>query len=169
MNARELRICILDLQDEYCTACEHRINRSPKHCIVNCTVGADLYRLGGKLAPRVEQIREYSKRKNWEEWQPKILEMLKKEIPMYVIAGEIGCEENTLRKHLKKMGLWQPTSRKQIQENARKRWDERCKQAVILREAGATYQAICQQLKCSRNGLYQQLEKRGLKGNQVRS
>ncbi|WP_080497199.1 helix-turn-helix domain-containing protein [Bacillus cereus] len=94
---------------------------------------------------------------------PKILEMLQKEISMNVMAREIGCEAITLRKHLQKMGLWQPTSRKQIQENARKRWDERCKKAIILREKGFTYKAICKQLGCSRNSLHQQLEKRGLK------
>ncbi|QDZ77290.1 ArsR family transcriptional regulator, partial [Bacillus cereus] len=34
---------------------------------------------------------------------------------------------------------------------------------VMLREKGLTYQAICQQLGCSRNSLYQHLKKRGLK------
>ncbi|CUB53412.1 hypothetical protein BN2127_JRS10_02277 [Bacillus subtilis] len=163
MNAKEIRIYILDLQDQHCAACEHRTNQSPKYCVENCKVGEDLYRLGEKLAPRVEQVRENPKRKNWEELMPKILEMLQKGMPMYVIAVEIGCEVNTLQKQLKKMGLWQPTSRKQIQENAHKRWDEQCKQAVILREKGFTYQAICKQLECSRNGLHQQLKKRGLK------
>ncbi|MBG9618020.1 hypothetical protein ABE15_34210 [Bacillus cereus] len=94
---------------------------------------------------------------------PKILEMLQKEIPMSVIAIEVNCEVNTLQKQLKKMGLSQSTSRKQIQENAHKRWDERCKQAVMLREKGFTYQEICKQLGCSRNSLSQHLKKRGLK------
>ncbi|UIJ69745.1 zinc-finger domain-containing protein (plasmid) [Bacillus cereus] len=163
MNAKETRIYILDLQDQHCAACEHRTNDAPKYCMVNCKVGADLYRLGKQLAPRAEQVRESSRRRNWETLMPKILEMLQKKISMSAIAGEIGCEANTLRKRLKKMGLWHPTSRKQIQENAGKRWDERCEQAIMLREIGLTYKAICQQLGCSRSGLYQQLEKRGLK------
>ncbi|MGR5865580.1 helix-turn-helix domain-containing protein [Bacillus cereus] len=33
----------------------------------------------------------------------------------------------------------------------------------MLREKGLTYQAICQQLGCSRNSLYHHLKKRGLK------
>ncbi|PEZ11865.1 hypothetical protein CN345_32160, partial [Bacillus thuringiensis] len=65
--------------------------------------------------------------------------------------------------HLKKIGLWEPTSRKQIQENAYKRWDERCKKALMLREKGLTYQAICKQFGCSRNSLNEHLKKRGLK------
>ncbi|PEP81298.1 zinc-finger domain-containing protein [Bacillus toyonensis] len=163
MNAKEIRIYILDLQDQHCAACEHRTNQSPKYCMKNCKVGEELYRLGKELASRIGQVRRNPKRKNWEELMPKILEMLQKEMPKYVIAVEIDCEVNTLQKQLKKMGLWQPTSRKQIQENSHKRWDERCKQAVILREKGFTYQTICKQLECSRNGLYQQLKKRGLK------
>ncbi|WP_176548459.1 RNA polymerase sigma factor [Bacillus toyonensis] len=163
MNAKKTRMYILDLQDQHCATCEYRTNQSPKYCVENCKVGEELYRLGKKLAPRVGQVRENPKRKNWEELMPKILEMLQKEIPMYVIAVEINCEVNTLQKQLKKMGLWQPTSRKQIQENAHKRWDERCKQAVMLREQGLTYQEICKQLGCSRNSLYQHLKKRGLK------
>ncbi|HDR3896736.1 TPA: sigma-70 family RNA polymerase sigma factor [Bacillus cereus] len=154
---------ILDLQDQHCAACEHRTNQSPKYCLENCQVGEELYRLGKKLAPGVGQVRENPKRKNWEELMPKILEMLQKEIPMSVIAIEINCEVNTLQKQLKRMGLWQPTSRKQIQERAHKRWDERCKQAVMLREKGFTYQEICKQLGCSRNSLSQHLKKRGLK------
>ncbi|MEK4418438.1 zinc-finger domain-containing protein [Bacillus sp. FSL K6-0268] len=54
MNAKETRIYILDLQDQHCAACEHRTNDSPKYCMVNCKVGADLYRLGKQLAPRTE-------------------------------------------------------------------------------------------------------------------
>ncbi|MEK4584107.1 helix-turn-helix domain-containing protein [Bacillus cereus] len=163
MNAKEIRMYILDLQDQHCAACEHRTNQSPKYCLENCQVGEELYRLGKKLAPGVGQVRENPKRKNWEELMPKILEMLQKEIPMSVIAIEINCEVNTLQKQLKRMGLWQPTSRKQIQERAHKRWDERCKQAVMLREKGFTYQEICKQLGCSRNSLSQHLKKRGLK------
>lgn len=163
MNAKEIRMYILDLQDKHCATCEYRANQSPKYCLKNCKVGEELYRLGKKLAPCVGQVRENPKRKNWEELMPQILEMLQRELPMYVIAIEVNCEVNTLQKQLKKMGLWQSTSRKQIQENAHKRWDERCKQAVMLREKGLTYQAICQQLGCSRNSLYHHLKKRGLK------
>ncbi|MEK4500057.1 zinc-finger domain-containing protein [Bacillus sp. FSL R12-0069] len=106
MNAKEIRMYILDLQDQHCAACEHRTNQSPKYCLENCQVGEELYRLGKKLAPGVGQVRENPKRKNWEELMPKILEMLQKEIPMSVIAIEINCEVNTLQKQLKRMGLW---------------------------------------------------------------
>ena len=33
---------------------------------------------------------------------PQILEMLQRELPMYVIAIEVNCEVNTLQKQLKK-------------------------------------------------------------------
>ncbi|MGR5979626.1 zinc-finger domain-containing protein [Bacillus cereus] len=66
MNAKEIRMYILDLQDQHCAACEHRTNQSPKYCLENCQVGEELYRLGKKLAPGVGQVRENPKRKNWE-------------------------------------------------------------------------------------------------------
>ncbi|PEZ11441.1 hypothetical protein CN345_32405, partial [Bacillus thuringiensis] len=104
MNAKEIRMYILDLQDQHCVTCEYRTNQSPKYCVENCKVGETLYGLGKKLAPGIGQGRKNPKRKNWEELMPKILEMLQKGIPMYVIAVEIHCEVNTLQRHLKKIG-----------------------------------------------------------------
>ena len=46
------------------------------------------------------------------------------------------------------------------QERNAKKWDERCKQAVMLRKQGLTYQAICKQLGCGPNALNQQFKKR---------
>lgn len=46
MNAKEIRMYILDLQDKHCATCEYRANQSPKYCLKNCKVGEELYRLG---------------------------------------------------------------------------------------------------------------------------
>ncbi|MGR5881216.1 zinc-finger domain-containing protein [Bacillus cereus] len=55
MDARDIRIHILNLLDQHCVACEQRTNRSPKYCMENCKVGEHLYRLGKKLHPDVKK------------------------------------------------------------------------------------------------------------------
>ncbi|MGR5881195.1 sigma-70 family RNA polymerase sigma factor [Bacillus cereus] len=163
MNARENRIRILNLQDEHCYNCKFRRNQSPKYCVEQCTIGAEMYRLGTALVSCKEKKRKNTKQKNWDELLPQIIAMLRENLPLYKIAIEIDCEVNWLRKKLKGLGIWQPKTPEEIKKETQKKWDERCKQAVILREQGLTYQAICKQLGCGQNALNQQFKKRGLK------
>ncbi|OLR26881.1 hypothetical protein BLD50_04795 [Bacillus cereus] len=89
--------------------------------------------------------------------------MLGENVPLYKIAVEIDCEVSWLRKKLKILGIWQPKTPKETKKETQKKWDERCKQAVMLRKQGLTYQAICKQLGCGPNALNKQFKKRGLK------
>ncbi|MEI4618387.1 helix-turn-helix domain-containing protein [Bacillus cereus] len=163
MNAREKRIRILDLQDKHCTGCEYRRAQSPKYCVEKCTIGAEMYRMGTELVSCEEQGRKNTKRKDWNKLIPQLIEMLEANVPLYQMAVVVDCEANWLRKKLSELGIRQPKTQEESKKETEKKWDERCKQAVMLHERGLTYQAICQQLGCSRNTLNQQFKKRGLK------
>ncbi|MGF9815409.1 sigma-70 family RNA polymerase sigma factor [Bacillus toyonensis] len=79
------------------------------------------------------------------------------------IAKQLGYNETTLIRKMKKRGLWQGFSREQIKENARKRWDNLCEQAVVLRrEQRLSYWKISLQLGFDSTMLGKELKKRGL-------
>ncbi|MED2777296.1 zinc-finger domain-containing protein [Bacillus thuringiensis] len=163
MNAREQIIRILNLQDEHCHNCGYGREQSSKYCVENCTLGSEMYQLGTELVSCKGQVRKSKKQKNWNELTLKLIEMLEENTPLYRMAIEIDCEVNWLRKKLREMGIWQPKTQAEWKKEMQKKWDERCKQAAILRETGMTYKAICKQLGCSQNALNQQFKKRGLK------
>ncbi|MGQ7147738.1 helix-turn-helix domain-containing protein, partial [Escherichia sp. SS-MK2] len=62
------------------------------------------------------------------------------------IAQQLNCHVTTLRKELKKRGLWKGLSAEQLRvqrvKNASEKWDGLCKQAVILHEKGMSYTEI---------------------------
>ncbi|MDA2639066.1 zinc-finger domain-containing protein [Bacillus cereus] len=101
MNARETRIRILNLQDEHCHNCKFRRDQSPKYCVEQCTIGAEMYRLGTALVSCKGKKRKNTKQKNWDELLPQIIAMLSENVPLYKIAVEIDCEVSWLRKKLK--------------------------------------------------------------------
>ncbi|MDR4329710.1 hypothetical protein FOS08_29085 [Bacillus pseudomycoides] len=76
---------------------------------------------------------------------------------------QLGYNETTLIRKMKKRDLWKGFSREQIKENARKRWDNLCEQAVVLRrEQRLNYWKISLQLCCDSTMLGKELKKRGL-------
>ncbi|MGQ7181978.1 hypothetical protein ACUOA5_47055, partial [Escherichia coli] len=62
------------------------------------------------------------------------------------IAKQIGCHETNILKELKKRGLWEGYSREQIKENAKKKWDALCEEAVHLHNQGMSYYRIAKYL-----------------------
>ncbi|PEK70442.1 hypothetical protein CN593_05335 [Bacillus pseudomycoides] len=101
--------------------------------------------------------------KQWDEFCKQAVVLREQEMSYFKIAGQLGYNETTLIRQMKKRGLWQGFNREQIKENARKRWDDLCEQAMVLRrEHRLSYWKISLQLGCDSTKLGKELKKRGL-------
>lgn len=78
------------------------------------------------------------------------------------IAKQLGCHETNILKELKKRGLWEGYSREQIKENAKKKWDDLCEEAVRLHKQGMSYYRVAKYLHCADGKLVKELKKRNM-------
>ncbi|WP_176521267.1 hypothetical protein [Bacillus toyonensis] len=113
-----------------------------------------------KRQGRVRQIQRTSQQ--WDNLCKQAVVLYDQGMTYSFIAKQFDCSVETLRVKLKKRGLWEGFSTDQLQENARKKWDERCEKAVLLQEKGWSYYAIARNLNCKDSNLVQELKKRGL-------
>ncbi|WP_144519065.1 hypothetical protein [Bacillus thuringiensis] len=105
-----------------------------------------------------EEKRQKAAREKWDGLCQAAVVLHKEGIGYPEIAKQLGCNESSLGKELKKRNLWRGIS----YEQKREKWDELCKQAVVLKKQGHGYKEISRLLGCQDSGLYIQLEKRGL-------
>ncbi|MEI4617737.1 hypothetical protein [Bacillus cereus] len=133
---------------------------------LNCGVGCLHIELKKRGLKKQVRSQDSLLRKKWDEVCAQAVALHEQGMGYLEIAKDLNCHVTTLRKELKKRGVWKNLSAEQLRmqrvENARKRWDELCKQAVILHEQGIGYTVIAQKLGCSRPKLEIELEKRGL-------
>ncbi|MEX0417955.1 hypothetical protein [Bacillus sp. C30] len=111
MNPKEKRIRILDLQDQYCQACECQM-KPLKECIQHCVVGQELKTLTKGL------FAESKKQKTKEEWDEicrQAAKLYEQGIGTIVISKKLGCPASTLRDNLKKRRLWKVKTKVEIQ------------------------------------------------------
>ncbi|MDR4188066.1 sigma-70 family RNA polymerase sigma factor [Bacillus pseudomycoides] len=101
--------------------------------------------------------------KQWDEFCKQAVVLREQGMSYFKIARQLGYNETTLIRQMKKRGLWQGFNREQIKENARKRWDDLCEQATVLRrEHRLSCWKISLQLGCDSTKLGKELKKRGL-------
>ncbi|HDX9707799.1 TPA: zinc-finger domain-containing protein [Bacillus thuringiensis] len=103
MKPREIRIAILDLQDQYCRSCKYH-NDSFSYCLAHCSIGKNMYNLGSRLYPK-ENSRTIRSPKSWDKICSTAVTMKNKGISYSAISKKLGCSRTTLREHLKKRGL----------------------------------------------------------------
>ncbi|MDZ3952364.1 zinc-finger domain-containing protein [Bacillus thuringiensis] len=144
MNAREKRIRILDLQDQYCQRCEYK-SKLLKHCTPHCEVGEELMKLGKELFVDSSIRRKYTE-EHWECICQKAVILHEEGMGYTAIAKQLNCHPSGLHDQLKKRGLWCGESRKAIQENSREKWMSVCEQAVGLKEQGMSYSEMAKKL-----------------------
>ncbi|HDR5352767.1 TPA: hypothetical protein QCS32_004498 [Bacillus thuringiensis] len=109
----------------------------------------------GKSAERIQ--------KKWDGFCKQAVVLREQGMSYKHIAKQLGYNETTLIRKMKKRGLWQGFSREQIKGNVWKRWDKLCEQAVVLRrEQRLSYWKISLQLGCDSTMLGKELKKRGL-------
>ncbi|OUB34538.1 hypothetical protein BK708_05745 [Bacillus thuringiensis serovar yunnanensis] len=132
---------------------------------LNCGVGC-LYAEMKKRGLKKQTRSQDSARLKWDEPCENAVLLYEQGIEYPEIAKRLNCHVTTLRKELKKRGLWQGLSAEQLRvqrvENARKKWDALCKQAIVLHEKGMSYSEISRHLDCSRSKLETELKKIGL-------
>ncbi|QWI73062.1 hypothetical protein ER45_029165 (plasmid) [Bacillus mycoides] len=108
MNARQLRIQILNLQDQHCHFCEFQ-SSSYAYCYANCSVGKWIQQGGIKLLSfSKKEDREnfhIKRKKEWDILCEKAMELKDTHKTYRAIAKVFGCDESGLRKQLKKRGL----------------------------------------------------------------
>ncbi|PEP94373.1 zinc-finger domain-containing protein [Bacillus toyonensis] len=106
MDARETRVCILDLLDDHCHSCEYHRGKAHPYCTETCKIGQEIQRLGSSLITD-EKSREYNTKVKWDQICQDVIE-LKKDGLMYIQIAEIlGYDTSTIRQQLKKRGLLQ--------------------------------------------------------------
>ncbi|PGS83970.1 hypothetical protein COC69_01265 [Bacillus cereus] len=103
MDARKIRIRILNLQDKYCRKCEHHTGPHT-HCMYHCEIGKEMYRLGMDLVP---EEKNYAKQTQleWDERCKQTLTLRKEGLTYKQIAQKLGCHASSLRTQLQKRGL----------------------------------------------------------------
>ncbi|EJR91159.1 hypothetical protein IKE_05745 [Bacillus cereus VD196] len=158
MNAREKRIRILDLQDEYCRNCEYN-TASHTYCRENCEIGEKIAKLGEEIC-RSQQGRKVITSKQWDSMCKQAVSLHEQGVGYTIIAKKLGCHASSLRGQLKKRGLWNGESQKEIQEKSRKKWDRLCQQAIKLKEIGLSYPEIARQLDIATKSLRDQMSRR---------
>ncbi|OQR53550.1 zinc-finger domain-containing protein [Bacillus sp. CDB3] len=105
MDAREIRIRILNLQDNHChNNCEYHSGKTHPYCTETCKIGQEIQQLGSSLITD-EKIREYKTKVEWDKVCQDVMELKKKGLAYIQIAEILGCDTSTIRKQLKKRGL----------------------------------------------------------------
>lgn len=159
MDAKKMRIRILDIQDEYCQNCECQM-KPLKHCIQHCEQGREL----SNLAKGIIQLKRVrNTRKEWDDICQQAAALYKQGIKLPMIAEKLSCHKNTLRDQLKKRGLWKGPTQLEIQEQTQKKWDYICQQALKLKNQGLSYPQIAKHLEVPASNLRNQMSKRGIR------
>ncbi|MBG9612208.1 hypothetical protein [Bacillus cereus] len=108
MNAKQLRIQILDVQDLYCQTCSFQ-SASYMYCYKQCLIGAWIEKAGKSLLLLSGQgSLEKSYRQSEQKWDDLCREAVKLQqthVTYRAIAKFLECDESTLRKQLTKRGL----------------------------------------------------------------
>lgn len=103
MNKREMRIRILDLQDQHCMGCNYHTSVHA-YCIDNCRIGKEIYQLGTGLIFDDKDTKQKAKLK-WDYICQQAL-LLKREGYTYrKIAHQFGCHVSSLRNQLNQRDL----------------------------------------------------------------
>lgn len=161
MNAKEKRIRILDLQDQYCQRCEYRI-KSLTDCIQFCEIGQEVDGLVRGLV-QDERRRSMHTREEWDDICRQAASLYEQGIGATMIAKKMGCSIRTLREQLKKRELWRGKTQAEKQERSREKWDYWCRKALELREQGLSYEKISVHLGVPASNLRYQMRKRELR------
>ncbi|PEO00783.1 hypothetical protein CN553_05810 [Bacillus cereus] len=103
MDAREIRICILNLQDQHCMGCEYRMGPHT-YCRNHCEIGEEMHQLGTNLITD-EKIREQRTKLKWDKVCQDVMELKKEGLTYVQIAEILGYDKSTIRQQLKKRGL----------------------------------------------------------------
>lgn len=105
INKRDIRIKIINLQDQHCNRCEYQYK--PSHCLHNCDIGKQMNKLGTALGGTY--VGDKPKRRTKAEWDvlcAKTLIMLEGGMTKVQIAKELGIREpGYISEQLKKRNL----------------------------------------------------------------
>lgn len=105
VSKRDIRIKIIDLQDQHCNGCEHQYKSS--HCLHNCDVGKQINKLGTALGGTY--VGDKPKRRTKAEWDvlcAKTLIMLESGMTKVQIAKELEIRDPSyISEQLKKRNL----------------------------------------------------------------
>ncbi|EOP85980.1 hypothetical protein IGM_04355 [Bacillus cereus HuB4-4] len=161
MNAKEKRVRILDLQDQYCRKCEYHM-KPLKDCVQHCEAGRELSNLAQGMF-EVNKGRIVKTLEQWDEICQEAATLYNQGVGFTIVAKKLGCHPSTLRDQLKKRGLWKGESQVKIQERSREKWDNFCQQALELRELGLSYQKIANRQGVAASSLRNEMSRRGLR------
>ncbi|MDZ3952331.1 zinc-finger domain-containing protein [Bacillus thuringiensis] len=103
MNKREMRIRILDLQDQYCMGCNHH-DGVRTYCLNNCKIGKEIYQLGSRLIIDEKDPKQKIKYK-WDHICQQALMLRSKGYTYKKIANQLGCHVSSLHKQLNRRDL----------------------------------------------------------------
>lgn len=105
INKRDIRIKIINLQDQHCSGCEYQYK--PSHCLHNCDIGKQMNKLGTALGGTY--VGDKPKRRTKAEWDvlcAKTLIMLEGGMTKVQIAKELGIRDASyISEQLKKRNL----------------------------------------------------------------
>ncbi|HDR4766489.1 TPA: zinc-finger domain-containing protein [Bacillus thuringiensis] len=103
MKKREIRIRILDLQDQHCMGCKYHTSIH-KYCINDCRIGKEIYQLGtGLIFDEKDQKRKV--KLEWDHICEQALVLRNKGHTYKEIANQLGYHASSLRKQLNQRGL----------------------------------------------------------------
>ncbi|MEK4418654.1 hypothetical protein [Bacillus sp. FSL K6-0268] len=105
MNAKQLRIQVLDVQDLHCQTCSFQ-SASYTYCYKQCLIGSWIEQAGKALlliseVDSLEKIYGESEKK-WDYLCGEAVKLQETHVTYRAIAKFLGCDESTLRKQLKK-------------------------------------------------------------------
>lgn len=104
-NKRDIRIKIINLQDQHCNGCEHQYKAS--YCLHNCAIGKQMNKLGTALGGTY--VGDQPKKRTKAEWDVlcgKTLKMLESGMTKVQIAKELGIRDPSyICEQLKKRNL----------------------------------------------------------------
>ncbi|HDR5353979.1 TPA: helix-turn-helix domain-containing protein [Bacillus thuringiensis] len=103
MNARDKRIRILNLQDQYCKKCGYSLDPY-QYCIQYCKIGKELIKLNKKVFG-VPLERKETPEEKWDKRCKQAVDLYERGMEYPVIAKQIGCHVSGLYRELKKRGL----------------------------------------------------------------
>ncbi|PES01303.1 hypothetical protein CN488_30860, partial [Bacillus anthracis] len=124
----------------------------------HCEIGKELKSLARVLFKESE---ERKSRETWDAICRQAITLYKQGFGATHVSKELGCSRNTLREQLKKRGLWEGKTKREIQERSRQKWDDWCEKAKELRGKGWSYPKIAQDLQIPASNLRVQMRKRG--------
>ncbi|MBH0357690.1 zinc-finger domain-containing protein [Bacillus toyonensis] len=103
MNKREMRIRILNLQDQHCISCNHRTSVHT-YCINDCRIGKEIHELGAGLIFDENDLKQKITKK-WDDICQQAIELRNNGYTYKKIAHQLGCHVSSLRKQLHQRGL----------------------------------------------------------------